>query len=233
MSVFISKQLTVPSLGKALSDYAVGESVFIPVNGISTEFLVVQQGKPSSVYDDSCDGTWLLMKDIYETKAMDAGNSNDYAASDMHIYLNGTFLGLFDAKVQNTIKQAKIPYTKGTGSAGTVTTGADGLSTKIFLLTFTEIGLTIKSTSYVREEGAVLDYFNGAENAKRLGYFNGSALQWWLRSPASNSAQYFKMTNLTGTASNAYANVTTWGVRPCIILPYDTKFDPDTNEVKA
>ena len=47
----------------ALSTKAVGSTVKLKVNGTAREFLVVHQGKPSSLYDESCNGTWLLMKD--------------------------------------------------------------------------------------------------------------------------------------------------------------------------
>ena len=51
----------------ALSTKAVGSTVKLKVNGTAREFLVVHQGKPSSLYDESCNGTWLLMKDCYES----------------------------------------------------------------------------------------------------------------------------------------------------------------------
>ena len=51
-----------------LSTKAVGSTVKLKVNGTAKEFIVVHQGKPSSLYDNSCDGTWLLMKDIYENR---------------------------------------------------------------------------------------------------------------------------------------------------------------------
>ena len=41
----------------------IGSSVFLNVDGVPVEFLVVHQGLPSSIYDTSCDGTWFLMKD--------------------------------------------------------------------------------------------------------------------------------------------------------------------------
>lgn len=65
----------------ALSSKAVGSVVKLNVNGAAKEFLVVHQGKPSSLYDDSCNGTWLLMKDIYENRAWHSSNSNSYKAS--------------------------------------------------------------------------------------------------------------------------------------------------------
>ena len=43
-----------------LSTKAVGSTVKLTVNGKAREFIVVHQGKPSSVYDESCNGTWLL-----------------------------------------------------------------------------------------------------------------------------------------------------------------------------
>ena len=69
----------------------VGSSVFANVNGVRTEFLVVHQGLPSSMYDASCDGTWLLMKDIYVERAWHSSNSNSYKASTINTYLNDTF----------------------------------------------------------------------------------------------------------------------------------------------
>ena len=51
-----------------LSSKAIGSTIKLKVNGSAKDFIVVHQGKPSSVYDDSCNGTWLLMKDIYEIR---------------------------------------------------------------------------------------------------------------------------------------------------------------------
>ena len=69
-----------------LSTKAVGSTVKLKVNGTAKEFIVVHQGKPSSLYDDSCNGTWLLMKDIYENRVWQSGNINKYESSDIHTY---------------------------------------------------------------------------------------------------------------------------------------------------
>ena len=71
-----------------LGTKAVGSKVKIKINGTLRNFIVVNQGKPSSLYDSTCDGTWLLMEDIYETRAWHSSNVNDYANSDIHKYLN-------------------------------------------------------------------------------------------------------------------------------------------------
>ena len=87
----------------------------------------MNQGIPqnSSLYDDSCNGTWLLMKDCYETRQWNNPDYNKYASSSIHSYLNGAFLNLVDSKVQNIIKQVKIPYR--TIGYGDNLSGANGL----------------------------------------------------------------------------------------------------------
>ena len=140
-----------------LSSKAIGSTIKLKVNGSARNFIVVHQGKPSSVYDDSCNGTWLLMQDIYENRAWHSSNTNDYANSTIHSYLNSTFLNLFESNIKNAIKQVKLPYRKGSGTSTTVTSGSNGLSAKIFLLSATETSFDF---SYMPSgEGAELAYF--------------------------------------------------------------------------
>lgn len=201
-----------------LGSKAVGSSVYLKVNGVNTEFLVVHQGKPSSLYDDSCNGTWLLMKDIYKTMAWDSSN-NDYKNSDVHSYLNGTFLGLLETDIQNAIKQVKIPYRNGTGSGGTTASGANGLSTKIFLLSGYEVGWTTSDNQYFPVDGAKLDYFtaSSAGNSKRIANLNGTATDWWLRSPDTTSTSSVRNVYSNGGGSGSNYSLT-HGVRPALVL---------------
>ena len=136
-----------------LSTKSVGSIVKLKVNGTLRDFIVVHQGKPSSIYDASCDGTWLLMKDIYETRQWHSSNVNDYANSTIHSYLNSTFLNLFDANIRAQIKQVKIPYRPGSGTSTSINSGANGLSCKIFLLSNIEMGGD-PSWSYFPQDGA-------------------------------------------------------------------------------
>ena len=124
-----------------ISSLAVGTTVRLNINNSPKEFIIVHQGKPSSIYDESCNGTWLLMKDIYENRQWNSSNVNDYANSTIHSYLNSTFLAMFDSNIQKAIKQVKLPYRAGSGYGKTVTSGANGLSAKIFLLSSTEVNL--------------------------------------------------------------------------------------------
>lgn len=230
MSVFFQRRGAVPDLGKRASDYAVGESVFIPINGTPVEHLVVNQGIPSSLYDASCDGTWLMTKDIYESRAWHSSNVNDYGNSDIHAYLNSTFLGLFDAKAQSIIKQVKIPYVNGT-SGSAISSGANGLSAKVFLPSGYELGWTSADHGDFPQDGASLSYFKGATNAKRIAYLNGTALQWWMRSPHLENTQEAWVSSTSGGGGNSYL-IYNQGIRPCIVLPYVTRFDSETNIIK-
>ena len=205
-----------------LSSKAIGSTIKLKVNGSAKDFIVVHQGKPSSVYDDSCNGTWLLMKDIYEKRQWNRSGTSDYANSTIHSYLNGTFLGLFESNIKNAIKQAKLPYRIGSGTSTTVASGSNGLSAKIFLLSATETSFSFDGMP--SGEGAELAYFKGcADNgsdSKRVAYLNGSAdVYWWLRSPfCGNYSNYALDVNSSGDWVNVDCSYSV-GIRPALILP--------------
>lgn len=206
----------------ALSSKAVGSIVKIKVNGTLRDFIVVQQGKPSSIYDESCNGTWLLMKDLYESRQWHSSNVNDYANSTIRSYLNSTFLNLIDEQIRNQIKQVKIPYRPGSGTSMTVNSGANGLSAKIFLLSNIEVGGQT-DWSYMPHDGARLAYFEygtgTSANNKRLAYLNGSAASWWLRSPYTNNSLSAWDVNSGGNSGYTYVCSGSYGIRPALILP--------------
>lgn len=207
-----------------LGDLEVGSTVKINVNGTPREFLVVHQGLPSSLYDESCDGTWLLMKDLYTGYFAwnSSSRNNRYASSTINSYLNGTFLELLDSDIKSAVKDAKIPYVAGTGGSA-VASGANGLQCKVFLLGGYEVGWTNSNNSSFPADGAKLNYFeNGssaAANNKRIALRNGSGGSWWIRSPYSGSQQAFYVSK-TGGYDYGYTD-NTIGIRPAFILPSD------------
>lgn len=194
-----------------LSTKAVGSIVKIKVNGAAKDFIIVHQGLPSSAYDASCNGVWVVMKDIYTTMKWD-GSNNDYLNSDMTAYLNGTFISLIDADIRNAIKQVKIPYTN--YSNNNVMSGSNGLSCKVFLLSGTEVGFS--GVSYMNTEGAKLSYFDSA--SKRVAYNGSSAAEWWLRSPRTGSSNSVWTVGSGGSGGSWYYG-NTCGVRPAFVLP--------------
>ena len=231
MAVFFTRRGEPPSLGTRLGDLEIGTIVHIKENGIYQDYLVVHQGLPSSMYDSSCNGTWLLRKDIYTTRVWSRVD-NDYKNSDIHSYLNGTFLNLFDDDIKNAIKQVKIPYYNNFGSGGSVASGSNGLSCKIFLLSGYEVGFSTSDNSYFPRDGAKLSYFSSgtssSANNKRIAKLNGSATFWWLRSPNTRNAS----STWSVYSDGGYLNTGTAasnGIRPALVTPSDLLVDDNNN----
>lgn len=234
----VAPQMKVPSQKILASDLAVGSVVKLMENGVATEYLVVNQGKPSgsSLYDDSCDGTWLLRKDIKEKRQWHSSDVNDYKNSTIHAWLNGDFFNLFGSVEQATIKQVKIPYVNGNGSSGSVSSGANGLSTKIFFLSGYEVGGLQSSSSYLPIDGAKTEFFlsgeGGSQWQQRIAYLNAVATAWWLRSAYMNSTARVTFVNITGNTTYSDASDAN-GIRPSLILPSNAVFDTNTMLLKG
>ena len=202
-----------------LGSKAEGSIVKLKVNGESLDFIIVHQGLPSALYDSSCDGTWLLMKDVYENRVWHSINSNSYADSTIHAYLNNDFLVLIDTNIRSQIKSVKIPYRPGSGASTTINSGSNGLSCKIFLLSGPEVHLA--RSGMVGGEGAALNYFASCAtyyaDSKRIAYYNGSATAWWLRSPVTSGGAWG--VTEAGNFGQMSSCVNYFGVRPAFILP--------------
>lgn len=206
----------------ALGTKSVGSIVKLKENGAAVNYIVVHQGKPSSIYDSSCDGTWLLRQDIAENRVWDDGNVNKLESSDIHSYLNNTWINRYDTDIRNAIKQVKIPYRQNGGSGGTDRTGANGLSCKIFLLSGYEVGFTTSVSQYFPVDGAKLAYFlsgnDSAAQQKRVAKLNGSATVWWLRSPLTSNTDGVWSVHSNGNYGGWNAG-SSCGVRPALVLP--------------
>lgn len=220
-----------PITGTPLGELAVGTLIKILENGAPVEYLIVNQGLPSSMYDASCDGCWLLRKDIAEIRVWDSSD-NDYKNSDIQAYLNGNWTSRYEAGILSQIKQVKIPYVNGTGSGGSVASGANGLSCKIFLLSGYELGWTTSNDSYFPRDGAKLSYFSSgtssSANNKRIAKYNGRAIIWWLRSPYTEDTG-----GVCGVSSNGsydhWGDNSANGVRPALVLPSTALVDDELN----
>ena len=215
-----------------LGSKAVGSIVKLKVGGTAKEFIVVHQGKPSSMYDESCNGTWLLMKDILEPTRWHSSDVNNLENSTIHSLLNSTLLNAFESNIRDAIKQVKIPYRKNGGSSGSDQSGANGLLCKIFLLSGYEIGFTTSDNSYFPVDGAKLSYFEAgtgtSANNKRIAKLNGSADYWYLRSPITHNTSLVWLVNYDGVCEASKASSSS-GIRPALILPQDMEVDSSGN----
>lgn len=227
------------SFGTPIGELAVGTSVFMNVNGVRTEFIVVHQGNPdSSLYDASCNGTWVLMKDVYAK--VDVGVDYYYHTGKTNDYLNNTFLKLLDNGVQTAIKQVKIPYTTwgytGTYYGNVIHKTGNGLSTKIFAPAAGEVSNNFDGAG----DGATLDYFaNDSANTtscqNRVAYLNGAACNWKLRTPelSGSGSQVNTLSSTRYIWENGQLNssnyIRTYGMRPQFIFPFEVLNDDDFN----
>lgn len=217
------------SFGTPLGELAAKTSVYMNVNGVRTEWKVAHQGNPdTAIYDASCNGTWVVMKNIYSTIS-NLGSNNVYSESNAHSYLNNTFLGLLDTDIQAVIKQAKIPYTYD-GSSEAVKTLANGLSAKVFLLSGVECGGT--KSNYMHAEGAALDCFTS--NDDRIAYLNGVATEWATRSPYVRGTAYYWYVNASGQFAQWFSYAAEPGIRPALIFDSEKAFvDSEFNIIVA
>ena len=210
------------SAGTPVGNLSVGDIVQLNENGVAQDYLCVHQGLPSSMYDSSCDGTWLLRRTIIERRAWDAEDITAYGSSDMNIWLNSSMLEMYDENIQSGIKQVKIPYVNGPGGSE-VASGVDGLDCKVFLLSGYEVGWTQSDNSAFPEDGSKLSYFesgtgDSANNRRNEGMT--PKLQWWLRSPESQHKEYVWQVKSEGTYNYRIPSYDL-SIRPCIILPQD------------
>ena len=230
MAVFVTRLIQPIVTGTNAGDIDVGTEVILNENGQPVNYLIVNQGIPenSALYDASCEGTWLLRKDIRELGAWNASGVNTLPGSTIMTTMAG-YLDDFDANVQESIKTVKMPYCVGNGSA-TVNSGANGLSCKIFLLSGREVGLTNNENSYLPNDGAKLDYFisgnTSSAKQRRVANLNGNATGWWFRSPYIAGTDVVWGVPSTGSYGYWDANDSV-GIRPTLILPYEFKFQDD------
>lgn len=227
-----------PLTGILASTLPVGSTVKLMEGGTAVEYLVVNQGIPSnsSLYDASCDGTWLLRKDCHSERQWDSSNVNKYESSEINTWLNGAFFNTLGSAEQAAIKQVKIPYRKNGGSGGTDQSGVNGLLCKIFLLSGYEVGWTTSDDSSFPVDGAKLSYFEAgtgtSANNKRIAKLNGSAADWGLRSPRTKGTNYMWFVLSDGGYNRSYATHSI-SIRPALILPSNAKFDKSTMLLKG
>ena len=219
-----------PSTGILASFLAVGTTVKLTEGGTAVDYLVVNQGIPgnSSLYDASCDGTWLLRKDCHSKRAWNTSNINNYETSAINNWLNGDFFNSFGSVEQAAIKQVKIPYGKGAGSSS-ITSGASGLPVKIFLLGCAELEIT---GSNLMTDGATLAYFSGAADSDRVAMLNGATAFWFTRSTYSGNSS--RVYSITFSGGAGYGNASDPNsIRPALVIPKTALFDASTLILKG
>lgn len=211
-----------------LGDLNVGDVVKLNENGTTAEFIIIHKGKPSELYDDSCDGIWVMRKNTHSLRAWDgtekSNSDNTYSGSDIDKWLTNTYLKYLDSEIADKIKTVKIPHWPSWGNDSDckeVASGARGLARKVFLLSRNEVGF---SSSPV--DGAKLSYFS--DNASRIKKGDdGVAKTWWLRFPSQSNDYSVYAVTTAGGSSIAAGYTSTNAVCMAFVLPADLALDPD------
>ena len=216
-------------MAQQLGNVAVGNIVKLNENGQPTDYLVVHQGKPSSLYDNSCNGTWLLRKDIYANQQWNSSNNTTFTSATVNTTYLPSLLALYDTDIQSAIKTVKIPYCIGGGST-TVNSGASGYSCQLFLLSCYEVGFRQSDNRFFPNDGAKLSYFESGRgssaNNKRIAKLNGSAADWWLRSPSTDDVIGGWLVYSSGDY-NFSSYIYSIGIRPAMIMPTNLPVSDD------
>ena len=228
-SVTAGQVVDIANSDTLLSNVPVGSIIKINENGVPINYLVVHQGIPSSLYDASCNGTWVLRQDIYKKEQWAANNSNTLPGADI-FNMMADMLTLYDSFVQNAIKNIKLPYCV-SGTNNTIESGANGLPCQFFPLSAYEVGWSIEDTVYIPIDGAKLSYFDKGgsttANKKRVANFNGSPDFWWTRSQNINNSLAGVWLVLSNGARSQYSASSNYGLRPAFVLSNDLYVETD------
>lgn len=234
----VERQIFSAVTEKLASEYSVGDILNLEdTNGQLIEYVVVNQGIPdSSLYDSSCDGTWLLRRNLGEESIF--GSTNAFSRSTLLNYLKNTVYSSFSQKVKNSIKTVKIPYTATSGS-NTVSSGANGLSCNCFALSCAELGFRPEDSDSYRiyvNDGAKLAYFEcgktSSAKSKRLalGQAEQSAFYHTRSQKGNGSKTGVLCIGYSGSASYG-SSLNKYNVRDAIVLNKNTVFNENTNTI--
>ena len=212
-----------------LGNVAVGTTLYLEEDGSWIPYLVVQQGLPSSKYDESCNGTWLLRRDIYSNSIW-ANGSGPYTDDEYYLFsAMEDMLPLFSSEIQMLIKTATLPFCYQSTRTSYRTQTKEF---KLFPLSSNEVNASL-SNSYTdsSSEGSELSYFpyGSSTHTKRVANYNGSPAAWWLRSSDTESTNQ-SMIILENGQTDAYTRTVEGGVRPALILPTDLIVN-DSNQI--
>lgn len=196
----------------------IGTSVYMNVDGVRTEFLVVHQGTRSTSQTNSAtaDGTWVMIKDIYTLSVY--GSSWPYTDKPtVAKYCINTFPGLLDSDILSLFQTVTIKAQYSSWS---------DLDCNFFIPSAAEI-----------TGSNAFDYFNGAEAAKRIAYYNDVATAYWTRTAGSSGSSSDSTTPYVAIINEAGKSETKWndmssakrGVRPVGVLSAEAIIDGDFN----
>lgn len=187
---------------KVPETWVVGDKKTMTING--TDYAIDIIGKNHDTYSDGS-GTAPLtfqMHDCYGTTyAMNSSRTNvgGWDSCVMRKTHLPSILALMPSEVQVGIKEVNKKASAGSKSK-TIKTSAD----KLFLLSEIEVRGSITGSFSVAGEGSQYDYYKAGNS--RIKYSNGSAVDWWFRSPYPTTDQSFAYWMTNNSINAAWAD---------------------------
>ena len=185
--------------GSVPSTWVVGNSKTMTINGASYQVDIIGKNHDTYTAGGKAPLTFQLHDCYADTKAMNGSNTNSggWKNSAMRTTHLPAILALMPTEVQNGIREVNKLTSAGNKSV-TINTTADTL----FLLSEVEtFGSTIYSAA---GEGTQYDYYK-AGNSK-VKNRNGSAAEWWERSPGASGSTRFCLVDGDGNANRSSAS---------------------------
>ena len=216
------------SFGQPISNLPVGAIVNLEHDGALVPHIVAHQGLPSEYYDASCNGTWLVRKDIVTSSVFLTDPSGGVPSNGGYKsgtctarkYVENTYYPKYSDKVKQCVKTIKMYNLN--------------YSTKCFLLQSFEASTTWAyppngGTSFT----ATLDYFTN--KTRRIANYNGSATAWWLADINSGHGPSVYPYHITSTGDyDSWSDASNKkGIRPTIIFDFESlvSTSPDSNGI--
>ena len=196
----IWKQIqTISDAGKATDYFNVGDTKNITLDGVSYPVQIIGFNHDTKTAGGTAGITFQMVDCMNATAKMNSSqtNSGGWTSCAMRTSVLNSIFSSLPADLQNVIRPVNKLTSAGNQSA-TINTTSD----RLFLLSEVEI---FGSTTYSKSgEGSQYAYYKaGNSKVKKV---NGTASEWWERSPFGSNNVYFCYVSKGGGAFDTYAN---------------------------
>lgn len=181
-------------LGMAQQFFKVGDSKTVNIGGTNYEVQIIGFNHDDKVSGGKAAYSFQLVDCLNQTQQMNTSNTNTggWNGSAMRGRMS-TYKSQLPAALRNVIKTVK----KKSGTGGGSSSGTQQTNDDLFLLSEIEIFGT--TTYSVAGEGTQYEWYKAGNS--RIKKVNGSAYDWWERSPRSGSTDIFCGVDSSGGAN--------------------------------
>lgn len=181
-------------LGMAQQFFKVGDSKTVNIGGTNYEVQIIGFNHDDKVSGGKAAYSFQLVDCLNQTQQMNTSNTNTggWNGSAMRGRMS-TYKSQLPAALRNVIKTVK----KKSGTGGGSSSGTQQTNDDLFLLSEIEIFGT--TTYSVAGEGTQYEWYKAGNS--RIKKVNGSANDWWERSPRSGNTDGFCYVSSSGNAS--------------------------------